>query len=1357
MDRRYFLKIGSGSTALFIIPPGITKFYAQTQAGLDIQNGFSNPSSLSKPFTWWHWMNGNVTSDGITMDLEFMKEAGLGGFQIFQVGTGIPKGPVNFGSSEWLSLLQHAAKEAERLGLEYDMMNGGGWSSSGGPWITPELSMQQLTWTEAYLKGGKKISMTLPQPLTKLNYYRDAFVVAFPSPKGTGPAFNIDLVKRVTSDKGEVDKKIFSQGFWNSIEAQNNNDGISFLEIEFNEPFEASSVMLYGEHSPSSRRRFFGNHSSSIALESSVDGQTFSKVCDFPVINVRKESLDVPSTTNFSPVKARIFRFNFPDSARIYSLRLLPGACIEDWPTKANFTRRGTVTAGNMLYSSKEVLRGSIIPLKSVVDITKLMDNDGTLHWDAPEGDWTILRLGQTAVGVQNHPSPDGGGGLECDKYSKAAYDFHFNHFFGELLPFLESMGKNRMSGSVIDSYEVGMQTWTKLYPEEFKSRRGYDITGYLPALVGYVVGSTKDSDRFLWDIRRTDADLMDDNYYGRYVELCHQHQMKAYCEPYSGGPFDEFSAGSKMDVPMGEFWCGLGASNGVFYSIKLASSIAHIYGKKINAAESYTGVPSQTKWQMYPYAIKAEGDWMYTMGLNKYIFHVYAMQPNPTAKPGMTMGPWGWMHSRTNSWAGEEKDWLSYVHRAQYILQQGITVADLVYFIGEQVPTDTPVLPAQLSPRPPKGYDYDVTDGNGILTRMKVDKNQIVLPDGKRFNLLILPDSKVISLNVLEKLEELVKGGAWILGPRPDHQPGLSGGDEADAKLNQLAEKMWGDLDGVQKTNRSYGKGKIFWGEAIDNILAELHLTPDFEFSSSLGDAPINYIHLLIDDTDVYFIANRRRQPEDIVCTFRIKGKSPELWNPDNGSISTYPYYEVLENSTRLPLHLDPAGSVFVVFKSKSANAGIVSVEKNGKKIMSTLSFPKKSDNEYAQSANDFSVSVWVKPDVEINLEQGNEVKSASVISFVFCPPPGSTLYGNGHACCGLTAGRNGIVVYERTGEDLEPALVLAKHLSGWTHLCLVYKSGKPVLYVNGQLSAEGYPSKYIVHPGLSGVFKDDIDISYFHGDVGNLRLHDTVLSEFNVYDIYKKGIPSPLPPRSFESMENNTSESKRILFWENGNYDFQNQNGQTVNLQINEIPDPVLVEGGWQVSFPPGLGAPMSIHLDKLISLKDHINDGVKYFSGTASYQKSIQISSRILDANKKFYLDLGWVEVIAQVELNGKVAGTLWKPPFRLDISDLVHSGENELVINVTNQWVNRLIGDEHLPPENEYGNGGVGPGAEFGNMIKKLPAWYVEGKPKPPGGRITFTTWKHYDKDDPLLESGLLGPVYVRVAEQRSLPL
>jgi hypothetical protein len=192
----------------------------------------------------------------------------------------------------------------------------------------------------------------------------------------------------------------------------------------------------------------------------------------------------------------------------------------------------------------------------------------------------------------------------------------------------------------------------------------------------------------------------------------------------------------------------------------------------------------------------------------------------------------------------------------------------------------------------------------------------------------------------------------------------------------------------------------------------------------------------------------------------------------------------------------------------------------------------------------------------------------------------------------------------------------------------------------------------------------------------------------------------------------------------------------------------------GPWRVAFPPKRGAPAEIALPELVSLHKHSEAGVRYFSGTAAYSKTLAVPGGALAHGKRLYVDLGRVEVLAEVRMNGRDLGTLWKPPYRVDVTEAVRPGDNQLEVLVTNLWPNRLIGDEYLPPENEY--------RQTANSIKdvgeigKIPDWFIQGKPKP-GPRITFSTWQHYRKDSPLLESGLLGPVHLRTAMRRAMPV
>ncbi|MGA2772372.1 MAG: glycosyl hydrolase [Bryobacteraceae bacterium] len=1329
MKRRTFIwSCATGALTLIVDNP----LSAQAANAGALEETFRRPPASAGPYTWWHWMNGNITADGITRDLEAMKRVGVAGFQIFQVDDGIVAGPVKYGTPEHLRILQHAASEADRLGLEFDMHNCPGWSSTGGPWITPELSMQQLVWSETFVAGGQTVSAVLPQPYTKRGYYRDAFVMAFPSLPGESRAMR-DLLRAATSSSGPVDMKLLTDGdLAEGVEVRPAGAGQpAYLQLEFSEPFEARSIAVYtaagglgGGPGPGGR----GMGGGPISLEASDDGAQFRKICDLNAAAGR--GIEAPAVASFPAVRAKYFRLASNQARRFSELQLSGAARISDWPMKGGFASRGG-PGGTMMEAPATTPQAPGEPAidpASVLDISQYMGRDGRLNWEAPPGNWTILRMGHTSVGIENHPAPAGGGGLECDKYSREAMDFHFDQFFGKLLPAMAPLIAKHKAGSVIDSYEVGMQTWTPAYPREFQRCRGYDLRNYLPALTGRVVESADISDRFLWDIRRTNADLMADNYYGRFAELCRQHGMISYTEPYDGGPFEQMQAGSRVDIPMGEFWIRR-PDQAAVRRIKLPASIAHLNAKAVVGAEAYTGGGALSRWLEFPYSMKAQGDWMYTKGLNRFIFHRYAQQPHPDAVPGMTMGPHGWHFDRTNTWFNQGAAWLQYVSRCQQTLQQGLFVADLLYFTGENAPLATPQ-PSDLSLALPPGHDYDTANAEPLLARMKVEDGRIVLPDGMSYKVMVLPRDTTMTLPVLRKIRDMVEQGMCLVGAKPQHSPTLGGYPATEAEARGIANQVWGNLNGATATERAFGKGRVFWPQPLRAILDKLNVKPDFEYTARSTDPAVNYIHKRVGEADVYFVANRQRRSEDLVCTFRVDGKRPELWNAATGEVTPVGIYQAVDGRIRMPLRLDPSGSVFVVFRAPAAHR-LQAVVKDGTTVAGTEPFPTPASGLHRAVTNNFTVSLWVKPECDV----------LPATSFVFYAPEGDVVYGGGHASCALSAGRNGLSVYERTRGRMPSVLAVEMPLAGWTHVALVYRDGVPSLYVNGKLARQGTKSSATIHPGAGE--PAGTEILYFEGEQTKAEVFAEVLGDDRIRKLAAAGVPQPEDPPPVELAGGGKAE---LLFWQEGSYSLRDSADQTSPVQVSGIGKPVEIAGPWRVGFPPNLGAPAQVTLPQLISLHQHPESGVKYFSGTATYTKRFTVAASAVAGGKRVYLDLGRVEVLAEVKVNGKDLGTLWKPPFRVDVTDAVHAGNNDLEVRVTNLWPNRLIGDEQLPPENEYGpNGG----------ILKMPDWYTQGKPKPPGGRITFTTWKHFDKDSPLLASGLLGPVRLRMAVRRPL--
>ena len=1361
MDRRTFLaSCAAGSAAVALTWPVPVK----AESGKSLLESFRQPPPDARPHTWWHWMNGNVTADGITRDLEAMARVGVGGVQMFDVGCGIPAGPVTPLSAEWVRLVRHAASECGRLGMAFTVHNCPGWSSSGGPWITPELAMQQLVWSEASVEGGALVDRALPRPMTRLDYYRDAMVVAFPTPPGERPEA-LGRIARASVNGSAVDIRLITDADAATVIELAAEADSGALLIEFAEPRPLRSLTIRATP-PATVPNFA--LAAAIRVEASEDGKSFRPLASVPVPNWRLHATP-PITANFPPTSARFLRLTVPASLTVHELGFSGHARTEELGGKAGWGRRP-----NLGEDPGEADPAGSVGSRSVIDVSRFVDEAGRLRWRAPPGRWTVLRFGHTPTGARNVAAPDGGFGLECDKFSPAALDFHFNHYFGKILPALERLGERRLAGALIDSYETGMQNWTAGFPREFQARRGYAILPFMPALTGRIVDSPEATERFLWDLRRVHATLVEDHYFGRFDALCRKHGLVSYTEPYGNGPFDDLQAGSKVDSLMGEFWVRGGAAA---YTVKVAATAAHVHGKSFVGAESFTGRPAQSRWLEHPYAMKALGDEMYTLGLNHFVFHRFAHQPHPTARPGMTMGPWGFHFDRTNTWFDDAGPWLGYAARCQHMLRQGNFVADILYFAGENSPVQAPVhieepVAATLSGvRPklvepvPEGYDYDVADADVLMKRASVRDGRIVLPDGMSYRVLVMPDDRRITRDLLERLRDLVREGMWLVGPRPEQSHGLAGYPASDEAVRRIAAEMWGDLEGKSRTRRAFGKGQIFWGVPLKAVLEAADLPPDVEISAATPDATIRWIHRRVGEADVYFIANGRRRAEDLVCTFRARGR-PERWDALTGQASPLPVHEQTGDRVRVALRLEEAGSCFVVFPPSAPADGVTAIEGPDGFALTTRPFAAPVRKEAKPGS--FTVAAWIKPETDLwpispeiasdsdrpdiaaaratALARGGSVErlGASGASFLVDPPAGEHVFGPGNATLAISAGRNGVILYEHAGSRFPAVLTASQPIAGWTHLAVVYDKGKPTIFLDGERVASGAPSGVAVHAGTGMATPRP---RHFEGDVAGFALHDRALFPEAIRRLSSAGLPPPPEPPAAELA---ASPRPALLAWRNGRYAVTSAAGEHI-LDVEGLPPPRAIDGRWRLIFPAGLGAPAQVDLDRLMSLRLHPDAGVRHFAGTVTYQSRFDFDRSRPGEERRIFLDLGRVEVIAAIRLNGRELGTLWKPPFRADITDALRHGGNALDVRVTTLWPNRLIGDEQFPAQYRYD---VTAFSATGG-IAALPDWYREGRPMPPGKRVAFATWRHFEADAPLLEAGLLGPV--RLFSARLLPL
>lgn len=1293
-----------------------------------LEEGFANPPRSAKAYTWWHWMNGNISKEGITADLEAMKEAGVGGVQVFNVGF-LTEGPIKYASDDWYDVTEWAIKEAERLDIEFDMHNCPGWSSSGGFWITPEYAAKQLSWSEAYVKGGKTVEMTLPQPDKAMDRYWDIAVVAYPSTKDE--ALMENSVKAATLDGKALDPSLLSMN-------SRDNDIVIEKELVLELDHEVSISTLRGFMKnltpPAPQGMGFNPMPAPVArpsVEVSQDGKNFQKAGDINVLT------GVPSYAAFTPSKAKYVRISVPSAIQVNGLQLTAAPMNEHFLRQSDYVISvGSAFGQPFPFARNRAMDASLaIDADDVIDITSCMDAQGHLRWDAPKGDWTIIRLGCVPIERRQQSAPASGNGLEIDKYSREALKFHWDFLLDRLTPALESVAEHVKAGMLIDSYETGNMNWTPKMMDEFKSRRGYNLLPYIPALVGKYVGGVDLTESFLWDFRRTCADLFADNYLAYMGELCHAHGILLYNEPYNTSMFDEMQVGSRADIPMGEFWVRTHQDR---LTLKLASSVAHVNGKRVDGnqivgAESYTGWEPDAAYQNYPYSLKAQGDDAFTLGLNRFIFHRFAHQPNNNVAPGMSMGNIGFHFDRNNTWFEKGKQWLTYAARCQYLLQQGNIVADVLYLLDEQVPASAHT---RWNPELPVGYWGDAINAESFLSRMRVGNGTLVGPEGVHYALLLLQDisNKQMTLDVLKKVSRYVKAGGTVLGPAPVRAPGIIS-EEQEKEYRSLVSELWGGLEKGEV--KRVGKGQVMFGLDVKSALDRIGVIPDVEYSFE-EDAPIGFIHRVDGDADIYFLANHRRTNENPTITFRVDGKRPELWNADTGDITPVDLYEILpDGRVRLSVPFDPVGSWFVVFRDKGTSSSSPVITKDGEYELGVKTFAQRNGGFYSDVHDTFTMSMWLRPEPNSSMYSVDPAhRPASpwgsfANSYPYYPGNGSELYGSGHSVVSVNATRAGVAVMERSS-GANPVAVASydKPIGSWNHVAVVYNGGVPTLYVNGEKVYTGKKSSFTVHPSYKDIAVASENLS-FEGD-------------FSDYEIIGRALDaSEIRAKADAGVKEESSFGADVTYKPGGGYYlFANGNwsigGKTV--QAKGISSPKDLTGGtWTVSFPEKLGAPSSITMNGLSPLQENSDPGVKYFSGTATYKIDFTLGKTDVKG-KSLFLDLGKVYVIASVKLNGKDLGILWKAPFMVDITSAARQGENHLEVEVANLWTNRLIGDAF-----------VDDGQVKGAMMQApLPSWYQRGEAKPEDGRVAYSVAKFFDKDDILYDSGLVGPVVIREA-------
>jgi hypothetical protein len=1035
------------------------------QTGDDVLvSGFRNPPDSARPRTWWHWTGGNITREGITKDLEWMKRVGIAGFQLADVGTGggqTVAHTIDFGTPEWFDAVRHAASEADRLGLEMTLFSSPGWSETGGPWVTPAQGMKRLVWTEKRVAGPSRFDEVLPQAPANLGFYADSVVLAFPLPQDEGDGSALTPAVTSSGAKGETAALFDADVRTVMTVSPAGPNQPAWMELRFDRPFGARALTIGGRA---------GGRA----------GVPVGRVMVGDAPDALHTLLTLPGTQLYRQGSERTYAFP-QTTARIWRIEMTaapldPAMTMSQDPPRAVASyelgtflphsgarvNRGEEKAGanQFLFEydsvpTPDVPASAAVDSARVVDLTAKMGAGGRLQWDVPPGRWLIQRFGYVPTGSRNRPATGPGSGLEADKLSGKHMEAYVHGYLDPVAANLGPLFGKSLRYVVMDSWEAGMQNWTDEMIGEFRRRRGYDPTPYLPAMTGYVVGSAEISDRFLWDFRRTLADMWADYHYGTMTRMLAERGLGTYAEAAGVSleiPEDTLLNKKQVTIPMAEFWVrDLHPRLMYLQDVRGAASASHVYGKPLTAAESFTGGGYEA-----PFTLKKVADYWLSQGINRMVFHTSAHQPLDT-KPGNTMV--GTHINRNITWAEQAGPLVTYFSRQLFMLQQGQFVADLAYLLNEGAPSTPPIWGAGTTPQPPNGHDFDFINADVLLNLATVDDaGRIALPSGMRYRVLVLPETRQMRPELIRKLRTLVEGGATIVGPRPDTSPSLAGYPQSDADVHELAAAVWGDLDGESRTIRYVGKGRVVWGRSLAEILRLMNVPEDFEYGGGRPGVDLAWLHRRAGDTDIYYVANLTDEPQDLDLRLRVAKREAELWRPDTGSIAPASFVSDGDR-TRVRVTFEPREMMFVVFP-RAASA----------------------------------------------------------------------------------------------------------------------------------------TSRTVATPARSSV---------------------------------------------------------------------------------------ATLDGAWRVSFPPNLGAPPAITLATLQSWTKNQDQGVRYFSGTATYTKSVTALPQWFRTGARMLLDLGRVADIAEITVNGKTFDPLWKPPYRVDVTGALRPGANAIAIKVTNEWTNRIMGDQAAP--------------------------------------------------------------------------
>ncbi len=920
---------------------------ASASAADDLQTlkaNFASPPADTRPGCYWYWINDNISTVGLTKDLEAMAGVGIGRAYIGHIfdrrnDTDTPVGDVQFMSDKWWEAVQWAVKEADRFNIDIGFFNSPGWSQSGAFWIEPHQSMRYLAHSETTVEGGKKIDTTLPVPQidTYPNYGGS-------NPVRTGPNFTAEDFQDVRVVAFRQSGNTRGRVPADQLSVSGDLPGLKKL---FDGSNATTASFHFGKETTITIQRTTGqapvqtilikplNHSFTLhaSVEASDDGKAFRPITTY------KEQRGHQGPKNESEIAVPLGAVSGPyirlglqftgqpaeATVPVAEISLTDEALLASYARKqlGETSPHTKIPEDAYMWETQPApTTGTAITSADVIDLSDRMDANGHLVWDAPPGRWTILRTGMIPIGTQCAPCSPESRGLEIDKMNREHASAIFEGMVGEFLRRTPPEDRKALKYVIADSYETGPQNWTDDFIQKFGKRFGYNPTRFLPVMTGRIVDTPEVSDRFLWDLRRLIVESVAYEYVGGMRGIANQHGLKLWLENYGHWGFiSEFLLyGSQTDEVGGEIWESSNPASNV--ECRSAASSAHIYGKRDVFAEIFT---SGRNFKQSPASLKRWCDWAFGAGINHAILHVYIHQPDER-KPGII--EWfGTAFNRHNTWFSQSKAFNDYIRRGAVMLKAGQPVADVAYYVGEHSPSMT----GTMEPPLPPGYDFDHINSDVLINGASVEKGRIITKGGTSYAVLVLPPHKEMRPEVAEAIRKLVYAGATVLGPRPEHSPSLQGYPECDTRLQDIADQLWDRVDGNSVKERQYGSGHIYHGVSLTDVLTKRGVAPDVQLPNSAqlpgvvagtGEIGVNrnggllFKHRKTADSDIYFIANTSGKAAQTSTSFRQHSRQPYLCNAVTGEmVKAAAYEESNDNRTVVPLYLEPSESVYVVF----------------------------------------------------------------------------------------------------------------------------------------------------------------------------------------------------------------------------------------------------------------------------------------------------------------------------------------------------------------------------------------------------------------------------------------------------------